>query len=334
MEDFEHIGVVSGLLDLVNFLAACRVWSRERVPSKPKITAILFGHEASLPERLRSEFEFTIRRAFPYVDLEIIPPSCLNGNRFDESDASIGIDLKSASRRIVYGNAIHKKLHREFFKYLNPDEFVFFDNGLSSYADHPTDVATEFVKLDIPFPSLACYSLAPPLPIPDYLKSISNYDLTHNDFSSLFECLRRVDAQALPHDCLPSRVVIGTSLFRTKRIRWEEERAIYLKLFAKLREEEDSRILFKAHPRASNRPLIGPGDGVDVVDNSIPVEAFAKPDEKGVVYSISSTSLLTMEKYFGWRAYRIETEATRALLADSPHLSKVKEVESISLSMA
>lgn len=327
LEDNEHIGVVTGLSDLVSFLAACRIRSEASAARLNKITAVLFGQKASLPERLQFEFDHALKNAFPFLTSAKVSPDCLKGSSFDQRGVPPALRTKSSSHRIVYGNLIHKRLYQEFFSSLMPDEFIFFDNGLSSYADHKSDIKKEFAALDLPFPSVACYSLCPPLPVPEYLGTIPQRSLTREEYTEFFDQLRLLASDWAPDRWLPPHVIIGTSLFRTNRISWEEERSIYLRLIDKLQDEEDSIILFKAHPRASSRPLITEDDGVDVLDSSLPVEAFVNPRTTGVVYSISSTSLLTMEKFFGWTAYRLETEMTQKLLADSPHLSKVNSIE-------
>lgn len=326
MKDAEHIGVVTGLSDLVNFLGALRFRTKERIAGDSKIVAALFGHIESLPARLQAEFDWIVEKAFPYVNIVKIPPGCLQGNRFRPDGMPRLSFPRSAGRRIVYGNGVHKRFHQEFFSYLEPDEFVFFDNGLSSYADHPSDIETEFAAHDIPFPSLACYSLSPPLPAPEYLSSIRSHYLGRQDYVAIYDALRAVVCETPETGWLPSHVVIGTSLFRTKRITWEEERSIYMKLIRRLQDAQDGGILYKAHPRASDRPLITKADGIDVLDSSVPVEVFVKPGSKGAVYSISSTALFTLNKYFGWTAHRIETPAARTVLNQSPHLRLVESI--------
>ena len=319
-----HIGVVTGLPDLLNFIAALRKKAGLAPVAEANATALLFGGAGSLPQALITEFGVTIRRAFPALKAPRIPTDCVQAGRFNP-DALPDLDLRrqAGERRIVYGNAIHKRFHQELYAYLQPDEFVFFDNGLSSYAEHSADIESDFAARGLPFPSLACYSLSPPLNVPRYLAGIPGCSLGMEDYEDAFVALRRLDS-GWGAPGRPLHVIMGTSLFRTQKISWDEERATYLHLISQLKSTRPGEtILYKAHPRACARPLITKGDGVDVVESTLPAEPFVTPGCNGAVYSITSTALFSFARLFSWKAHRIETPATRRLLDASPHLRMI-----------
>lgn len=327
----EHIGVVTGLSDLIAFLAAVRARTQASAATMSNVKAVLFGGQGSLPEPLRIEFVKTVETAFPFVTAFTTRTPCVHAGEFSIGSVSADLPKKGTAFRVVYGNGIHKKPHQQFFSYLEPDEFVFFDNGLSSYASHPVDIKHEFTARNIPCPSLACYSLSSFLPIPSYLSSIPPYELSYAEYTEFFGRLRALEKSYSKEKWLPSNVIIGTSLFRTKRISWEMERSIYLSIIDRLKKSYNGDILFKCHPRSGVRLLITKEDGVTLFDSTLPAEAFVRPGSRGAIYSISSTSLLTFKKFFGWDAWRLENKATRQLLEGSPHLSMVNFVESIRL---
>lgn len=319
----EHIGVATGLADLANFLAAHKRRAAERGTEEGPIRIVLFGAKSSLPAGLQSEFTEVAVATFPELDVIVIPSQYVTRRGFDGEAFAHPYLRKTSARRIVYGNAIHQPLHRSLYAYLKPDEFVFFDNGLSSYSEHDADIAGDFAAIGAPFPSMACLSLVPALHAPGYLSSIPQVALGYDDYADIYARLRAA-APGLPSGgWLPGHVILGTSLFRTKRIEWGEERSIYLRLIKALKARTDERVAFKAHPRASDRPLITSDDGVEVLDTGLPVEALVRPGSKGCAYSISSTSLFTLKEYFGWSSFRMETAASRAVIDASPHLGMV-----------
>ncbi len=327
----EHIGVVTGLSDLANFLAALRRRTGAIAPAGDIVKIVLFGGFGSLPAGLMKEFMQVAADAFPEARILLAPPERVSGSDFD-SEGYVEPQLSErASRRIVYGNAIHKPFHQSFYAFLAPDEFVFFDNGLSSYWRHDADIKSEFERYGVAFPSEAFLSLSPGLPTPPYLSAIPQTPLDYADYAEIYARIAMAARIKPPGGWLANHVVLGTSLFRIKRISWEEERDIYRRLIDAIRREKDAAVTFKAHPRASDRPLLTEADGADVLETGVPVEAFIKPGATGRAYSISSTSLFTMQHYFGWTAYRLDSPAARLVIKRSPHLGMINMVETLAV---
>lgn len=318
----EHVGVVSGLADLANFLAAQR---RCAGNDGERIRIVLFGQGGSLPKQLRSEFDKVVAAAFPGYTQTTIPSELVGRERFDDARAG-GLGLEKTGRRIVYGNQIHKPFHLSFYRYLEPDEFVFFDNGLSSYWPHETDIRADFAAYGLAFPTRAYLSLHPPLPIPGYLADAPPATLARADYDDAYRAMKARARQKPRDNVLPAHLIIGTSLFRTNHIAWEEERALYMDLVAALRRRSDQPILFKTHPRAVARPLVTAADGVDVLDTIVPIEAFAHPKSNGFAYSIASTSLITLQKYYGFTPYRLDSPAVRRVAERMRHLDLTRNV--------
>lgn len=323
MTPLRHVGVVTGLADFVNFLAALHSRTGQTDIASMAVSVALYGTDLTLPPKLVEEFRAIVQAAFPTIEIERVPSQRLQGARFDSENYDA---FNAQEERIVYGHSIHKEIYLSFYSFLKPKEFIFFDNGLSSYASHNVDIAKDFVKFNLPIPSFANMTLCPDLPAPPYLKDFPVRPVTFSDYSAGFENIRAASPQRPSEQWLPNHVLIGTSLFRTGKISWEAERALYMRVIESLHARGEYNILFKAHPRASSRPLITEEDGIEVIDCSAPLEIFAIPNHPGVAYSISSTSLITLKKFYGWRTYRLENEATRTLLSQSPHLSKVSGI--------
>tara|TARA_R110000868_G_scaffold43693_6_gene146731 strand:- start:5698 stop:6681 length:984 start_codon:yes stop_codon:yes gene_type:complete len=318
----EHIGIVTGLADLVNFVGAACCRTGRTFDNLPPLKTILFGRDISLPMDLKAQFRQTLQDGFPNIEL-------ISNDRDEDwrvSEEGFSAPPRKMVQRIVYGNSIHKPPHLDFYASLTPDEFVFIDNGLSSYAEHHFNCRAEFARRGLPNPNLACLSLGASLPVPAYLSDFTATNLTLHELGPVYRQIRGSAAGHPTSGGLPAIVLIGTSLYRTKRITWEQERDIYLAAIKSFHAEGIRDILFKSHPRASDRPLLTADDNIEVFDSSLPVEAFADPSASGVAYSISSTSLFTLRDYFGWQTYRLETPAARALLDRSPHLGLVSHV--------
>lgn len=234
-------------------------------------------------------------------------------------------------RVLVYGNSIHKPEFLEFYAFLAPDEFIFFDNGLSSYWSHDTDPIHDFPRHGIPRPAHAYLALHPPLPLPTYLERIPQTELTASDFAHPFKRMADASLEKPKHGHLPEHVILGTSLFRTNRISWDDERRLYLDLIAAIRQKSNSSILFKGHPRSSDRPLISRSDGVDVLETIVPIEAFAQIGGGGIAYSASSTSLFTLQKHYGFTARRLDSPAIQHVAGRMPHLDLVNQIPALLL---
>lgn len=314
----EHVGVVSGLPDLANFLASVKRHTADTTAASA-IRVILFGHDVSLPDPLRQEFDYIARTAFPRHDVGQIPSNLIRGNTFhsDQADSS---RFEKNGYRILYGNSIQKPLFLDLYGFLQPDEFVFFDNGLSSYWPHDTDIQETFAYYNVPLPVRSYLSLHPPLPLPRYLADVPSTNLKVSDFDATYRRMADAAYQKPTGGSLPSNVILGTSLFRTNRISWEDERNLYLDLISTLHRESNSPILFKTHPRAVAQPLIGTDDGVEVLNTIAPVEAFAEVNPDGFAYSISSTSLFTLQKYYQFTPFRLDSPAVRKVAERMRHL--------------
>jgi hypothetical protein len=267
----------------------------------------LFGETLSVSEELHDDFQHVSRTAFPALEVFRVNP--------DAIEAAIVPPKKDGVRRIVYGTLIHHKRPRTFFARLMPDDFVFFDNGMSSYWEHG-DISDEFRKKRLPLPSLAALALAPPLPIPSYLAAYPLWRVTYEDLADIFASLQRAVGVWVP-DGDPG-IVLGTSMFRTGAVTWEEERELYLRVIDRARAQHTS-VVFKGHPRAAHRPLIGEEDGVAIIETTAPIEALVQQGNTGCVYGMASTALFSMPKFFGWRAYRIEALASRRAAAERIH---------------
>lgn len=324
----EYLGVVTGLSDLINFLAALQKHTRQSVDKISSVKAILFGQAISLPQALQNEFFDVAARAFPFLKTLMAPLERVSADGFDADGYAPPPHFEKNGPRTVFANGVHKPFHQSFLTYLSPDEVCFFDNGLSSYAPHAANVEAHFTARGLPAIHKAYLTLHPPLPIPPYLSSAKASSLPLDVFVDIYATIRSAAPEI---NWLPEHVILGTSLFRTKRISWDDERETYLRLIDHIRTKHDSEILFKAHPRALDRPLITDTDGVIVMENSAPVEAFARHGLPGTAYSISSTALITLPAQFGWTSYRLKTEKTEALLDKSPHLSMVRFVKAISV---
>ncbi|WP_425410245.1 polysialyltransferase family glycosyltransferase [Hyphococcus sp.] len=324
----EHIGIVTGLSDFANFLAAYNLTTRNTNREGDILKAVLFGRPKSLPSGMQKEFLEVVCSAFPFIDSFILPPETVLKNRIDFDNATRSRLEKTPAKRIVYGNALHKPFHQYLYTFLKPDEFIFFDNGLSSYWDQPLDIHETFPEIGIPIPACACLGLAPPLQPPNYLKGLTQKSLSLNDFDMAFAGLRSA-GKSPRGGWLTETVIFGTSIFRTGHLSWEEERGVYLRLIETLKRRGENNIVFKAHPRATEKPIIFESDGVDVLENSIPVEAFVKPGAAGTAYGIASTSLITFERYFGWKSYRIDAPETRRAVEKKPHRGLAARIEPI-----
>lgn len=312
MANREHRGVVTGLADLVSFLVVARQQITALPNERHSIVATLFGPSGSLPKELQSEFLSITQSAFPNIVASVHDPVSADAGEFPINLTARGANISS---RTVYGNLIHKPLFQKYFATLRPDAFVFFDNGLSSYWEHDADIGADFSALDLPFPALASLPLSPPLAIPTYLSAIPSWRPTRDHFHEAFTTMRQV----APAKVSPgvSIIVLGSSIFRTNVLRWEEERDLYRRLIEQLRGR--GPILFKAHPRAAARPLITEADGVDVLETTMPIEALIEPGHVGAVFGMASTALLTMPKFLGWRAYRLDTPETHRSAVKLPH---------------
>lgn len=260
--------------------------------------------------------------AFRDVETVLVPPERAARGVFQAEGYVEPRLSRGAARRVVYGNLIHKRLQQTFYAFLEPDEFVFFDNGISSYWEHDADINSLFGALNLPSPSMAYLTLD--LPVPKYLAAFPARRLALADYEPIYAGMRRA---AVPTAPLRDDVIIGSSLFRTGRISWEDERAIYLRLAEKL----DRPVAFKAHPRAADRPLVTSDDGFQVIESGIPIEALVQQGQIGAAYSISSTSLFTLASFFGWRAHCIETAATAEVMRASPHLALSQRMPRISV---
>jgi hypothetical protein len=312
----EHVGVVSGLADLINFISSMIIRVGCTIDSLPSAKVILFGSDLSLPDQLKHEFAQTLNAAFSRIELS----TNSQNNEFHVTLDGFTVPPEKTTRRIVYGNSIHKAEHLNFYASLEPDEFVFFDNGLSSYASHAFDIATAFAQQHLPFPALACLSIGDNLTPPAYLSEIPKITVPFTVLGPVYARIRNTAATAQRLHTVPSTVLIGTSLFRTGKISWEEERCVYLKAVCALRARGIDDILFKSHPRDSSKPLLTLDDGVNLSNSSLPIEAFIDLNSPGTAYSISSTSLFTLRDYFGWQCFRLSAPAAQSLLDKSPHL--------------
>ncbi len=324
----EHVGIVTGLADFANFLAAVTAAGKRDHGDGDSIKAVLFGLPVSLPTGLQKEFMSVIEAGFPEVEPYIFPPELVSNDRIDFNDAATARLQKTSKKRIVYGNALPKSFHQLLYAHLKADEFIFFDNGLSSYWDQQFDTAVKFPKLGIPVPSIACLSLSPPLNAPDYLNGIPIKELSFSDYDDAYANFRKAAAMS-GNGWLPEHVILGTSIYRTGHLSWNEERSVYLRLIEAVKKRGGEDILFKSHPRATERPLIFESDGVSVMESSLPIEAFAKPDSKGTAYGIASTSLISFERYFGWKSFRIDATETRRAVKKKPHRGLAAAIEPI-----
>ncbi len=321
----EHIGVVTGLPDLANFLAAANRYAPERDNAPRHLKSVLFGAKKSLPDKLQTEFVQIAKKAFPAIELFDAPIERISKRVFDGEGYEFPQGEKGV-QRIVYGNALQKAFHISYYALLRPDEFVFFDNGLSSYWQHDINVTQVFQDHGLQPPAAAYLTLSPPLPPPPYLNSVKQFSLQADDYAPIFAAMRSAVSHPPVSGWLPQHVLIGTSLFRTNRISWEEERHAYLQIIIRLQQQGVSRILFKAHPRASERPLVTASDGVEILETPAPVEAFVKPGATGAAYSISSTSLFSLTSMFGWRCERIATPAANKVIDSLPHLGLARSI--------
>ncbi|MCI4645867.1 MAG: alpha-2,8-polysialyltransferase family protein [Hyphomonadaceae bacterium] len=307
----EYIAVVSGLMDVASFLAASARHGAGVAPDR--IVLALFGREVSLPEALQTEFSEIVARAFPQAELVIVPPHRVELKTFVSEGYDVPALARNADRRVVFSAALQSRFTRSFLSWLSPDELVFFDNGLSSYADWHANTLDHVISAGVPRPSAAYLSLHPTLDVPAYLRDVPVEVLRKKDFAHAFKRLRAGGTERPPGTWLPGQVIVGTSLFRTGRISWEAERALYLRLITRLKRSGETDILFKAHPRALTQPLITPEDGVAVFASTVPLEAYVRPNSVGTVYSISSSALITMPQFYGWQARRLSDPDTRKL---------------------
>ena len=106
----------------------------------------------------------------------------------------------------------------------------------------------------------------------------------------------------------PARLILGTAFYRTPAINYEDEQAVYRSLAAELGRRGDAPILYKEHPRATRPPLLTPEDGVEVVQSRMPVEIWAEARTILEAYSISSTALLSLRRFYGARTWTVGAE--------------------------
>ncbi len=311
--------VVSGLADLVTALAVLRERGVSLNAVAQRASVALYGGALSLPEAMVREFVEVCGVAFPGLKVEVWRFADAAGEEAILRD----VDVAEArfTRRVVVGNLLHSPAHRRLYAAMNPRHFVFYDNGLSSYADYKLSLEEELADWRRA-PNFDAYlTHGDALGVPSYLGAAPPETLSVESFRTVYEHLQAacVDRAAMLDG--ESLLILGTSFYRTKLISLEDERDLHQRLIADVRRRFSGRVVYKPHPRCDEE-LLGPGDAVEVLRSSMPVEALvAAPG--GHAFSFSSTALLTLQDHCGWRAHRAAHPLMDKVFANRRQLQKI-----------
>lgn len=310
--------IVSGLPDLVTALAALRRHGVCDAELRRRGYVLLLGHQGSLSDELCSVVRRVTRHAYGIERIGL--------HRWENGAGALPEAIAAAGvAPLVAGNHLQALSHREAIAAFGPEEFLFFDNGLSSYADHRVPVAEWLAAIPTCKRAVAYLTHRTRFGAPAYLSPFEVMDLPAAD---LREAAAPIRTACIPADAqLGDRaaIIIGTSFCRMGLVSPDDERAAHLRLLQEVRARHNGPIHFKAHPRASVA-LLSESDGVAVMDAHLPVEAFIS-GPGGAAYSFTSTCLFTLEDQFAWRTFRASHPAMDVVLEARMQLAKMASMQ-------
>ncbi len=307
--------LASGLADLATAIAALTVHGAWPRSDPSRISVILVGHRVSLPDNLANSFRKAAAQSFNFSDIEVF--------RWGEDQAELEAFSKSRSGAdVVVANQLQDPRQRALVAALRPRQFIFYDNGLSSYSEHDVDLVSWAGELVNCRHFFAYLSYSDVFGDPAYLRPFQTTSLSP---SALSMSMAEVRKGCVPlTDQLPEGavVILGTSFDRTNIISASDELRIHQELLAVIGERHGGPIYFKPHPRA-NQTYLGEADGVIPLSAELPVEAFVSSSD-GTAYSFSSTALFSLPEMFGWDAYRVQHPLMERVFDARPQLAKIK----------
>jgi len=309
-----RIFFVSSLTELIT----CRAISLSGIETKQEIVCF-FGSKGSIPPKLYNEFIQLSSRLKHQIVIDAVEVSgCVSAFA---QPATLG-DIVEAIRSLfdglsiteIFTNSLEKGFIAGAMKLFPDARVAVYDNGLVSHLDMPIYTGEWRIRRRRAGPiaqesmsrvEIAYFSLLEHLPVPAQLagkevRGISAEALrlatqeAHDNWADL--------VPRLPSDY--TEILIGTSFYKTERISFEEERNAYLGVVERL-SERGRKVAYKEHPRATERPLLTTADNVMVIDSSIPVEVICQDNPFLDAYSISSSSLFTLNKMMGTRMHAI-----------------------------
>lgn len=307
--------LASGIADLTTAVATLMSNGAWADATLRDVTALIIGQGGSLPDNLIRAFRRTAETAYGLQNIYAF--------RWGEDDDNIRkfAETESGSGMVV-ANQLQSPRQREFITVLKPREFIFYDNGLSSYVDHKIDMAGWLDTLSDCQRFEAHLSYASEFGVPAYLNSFDAISLAPSIREQSMLIVR--EACLREQDLLPpgAAVILGTSFDRTNILSASEERVLHQQIAKVIREEHDGPIFFKPHPRAGDVYLTE-ADDVSPLSTELPIEAYVSSAD-GTAYSFSSTALFSLPAMFGWKAHRVQHELMDAVFASRPQLAKMK----------
>ncbi|MAN45849.1 MAG: hypothetical protein CMF04_06520 [Hyphomonas sp.] len=243
--------------------------------------------------------------------------------RWGEDDDKIREFAKAGSGSgLVVANQLQSPRQRELITALQPREFIFYDNGLSSYVDHKVDMERWIETLPNCQRFAAYLSYANEFGIPAYLHAFDTASLAPSVLARSAQLV--CNAFLTEKDLLPAgaAVILGTSFDRTNILSASEEQALHQHLAKLVRERHEGPIFFKPHPRAGDVYLTE-ADDVSPLSTELPIEAYVSSAD-GTAYSFSSTALFSLPAMFGWKAHRVQHELMDKVFTSRPQLAKMK----------
>ncbi len=306
--------LVSGVADLMTAIAALRVdgvWSEAH---SHKTIAVIIGQRVSLPENLVGAFREVAANSFGLSDIKAF--------RWGEDNDAIDkfIDIE-AGADILAANQLQDSRQRGLIAALKPRQFMFYDNGLSSYASHDIDINSWIAGMPECRRFAAYLSCAREFGVPPYLRAFAVASLTPDALKKSAHDIRK--ACVSRQDVLSSNavVILGTSFDRTNIISADEEHILHKQMIDAIRKQQGGPYFFKPHPRA-NQAYLADEDDVKTLPTELPVEVYIS-GSGGTAYSFSSTALFTLPMMFGWRAYRVAHPLMEKVFRARPQLAKI-----------
>lgn len=257
--------LASGIADLTTAVAALMNNGAWADLASRDVTAVIIGQGVSLPDNLIGAFRRAAETAYGLQHIYAF--------RWGEDDDSIRKFAEAESGcGMVVANQLQSSRQRELVTALKPREFMFYDNGLSSYVDHKIDMAGWFETLSDCQRFEAHLSYADEFGVPAYLHSFDAAPLAPSTLARSMLCVR--EACLTERELLPSGavVVLGTSFDRTNIVSASKERTLHQQMVKCVRARHEGPIFFKPHPRAGDVYLTEVG-GVFSLSTELAIEA-------------------------------------------------------------
>lgn len=290
-----RLALVCGLAEMLTVAAI-----RDATPDDGPVALCLYGAPIAMPDALRRQSLADANLFGPWAHVY----DCV----IDEPATVLSEIVPDTILTHTLGGALMAALFAQF-----PHASIdLFDNGLASHLDRPVVDNPTISRSEVPRPHLdrvvrAWLTLADQLPIPAHL---AHTPLARVPGEKLHQVARAALVRMRPEDApepdqRPARLILGTAFYRSGAMAYDDERRLYRELVAHLKGSGDEPILYKEHPRASLEPLLSARDGIEVVASRMPVEVWAEARPIIESYSISSTALLTLQRFYGCRSRTI-----------------------------